>query len=122
MTTPIDELLWRWAAWTHSGSTRQNVTHFLRDNCSGRSLGRGAAFEQDAYSIELKIEQAVSQLAAQAAVQAHILRIEYSPRRPGEQSQLSRAMALELSLRTYGRHLKAAKDFVSQALYPEKKR
>lgn len=120
MTTPIDELLWRWAAWTHSGSTRQNVTHFLRDS-SGRSLGRGAAFEQDAYSIELRIEQAVSRLAAKHANQAHILRIEYSPRRSGEQSQSSRALALDLSLRTYQRHLKAAKDFVSQALYPEKK-
>lgn len=120
MTITIDELLWRWAAWTQSGSTRQEVTHFLRQ-CSGRSLGRGAAFEQDAYSIELRIEQAVSQLVKQNAIQAQILRTEYSPRRSGEASQTSRALALELSLRTYQRHLKAAKDFVSKALYPEKK-
>lgn len=115
----IDDLLHRWSTWVENGClspTRQNVTHFLKV----RSTGVAGSKSPDLYCVEFEIEQAVSLLAQSSTTKAHVVRHEYNIRHQ-RMTQFDKAVAVGLSLRTYQRHLKAAKDFITEHLDENRK-
>lgn len=104
-------LLWRWAAWCETGSTKQQVTSWLRESGRGKVPG-GIEYDD---GVEYQIETIVSALAREDAQSARVLRKEYATRHKAS-TQLERAAALKITLRTYQRSLKKARQHVSLAL------
>lgn len=115
MADNLDTLLHQWAAWVENGRlmpAKQQVTHFLNAGSRGNY---GPRSPDVSLCIESDIESAVCALAVKQPVQAKVIRAEYS-RRFASYRQLDRAVALELSLRTYQRHLQSAKKFIQERI------
>lgn len=110
----LDDLLHRWSTWVENGwamPTRQQVTHFLKVRTTKVNQNTGP----DVDCVEFRIEQAVSALAKQSQQQAAVVRCEYSIKHQ-RLRQLDRSLLLNMSLRTYQRHLSHAKTFISGKL------
>lgn len=113
----LDDLLWRWVTWRENGMTvgfgTQQVASWLR----GRSdvYRSGASFENDVDSIEFKVDKAVAALGVADSEACKVLVCEFGIRLQ-HLRQLDRAVSVDMTLRTYQRRLKIAKDFVAAKL------
>lgn len=135
--TELDTLLDAWAVWLASGGDfingGQTMLAKMIDNHGHLTFGSGPSGPTD--GIESQIEASVSALAAGNVLAADILRLEYDAgfswvlkrrglRRydPRYVTQADKARLLKVSHRTYLRHLKTARQQVSDDLQQQRQR
>lgn len=112
-----DALFDQWARWVHSGQlvpAGQSILGKLIEN-QGVFGGGGRGPVLD--SIEAEIESAVLRLAAEDKAAATVFRIEYGAHgNVNDTTQLKRAHRAGISLPTYKRRLKKARESVISTL------
>lgn len=112
-----DEIFDQWARWVHRGALVPGGQSILGKliECQGVFGGSGAGPVLDC--IEAEVEAAVLRLAAENKAAATILRIEYGAVGDiNDDTQLKRALRAGISLPTYKRRLKTAREFVIESL------
>ncbi len=109
-----DEIFDQWARWVHSGALvpgGQSILGKLIESHGVITYGGGKGPVLDC--IEADVEAAVLRLAAQDQVSADVFRVEYGALgHPADMTQLKRAHRLQISLPTYKRRLKSAREFI----------
>lgn len=129
----LDEMLEAWARWCHSGGIlsghTQSVIAKLMDNKGHISFGSTGGQAPIIDSFEAKVEAAVMNMASKNLLRADVLRLEYGAgwlavsikESVGGDNLINRgqyenACALGLSVRTYRRHLAAARERLNNEL------
>ncbi|OCH08072.1 hypothetical protein A6D98_09785 [Aliivibrio fischeri] len=118
-----DDIFDQWARWVHSGSLVPGGQSILGKliECQGvmnYGSGRGPALD----CIEADVESAVLRLAAENQPAAIIFRVEYGAQgNPLDNTQLKRAHRQGISLPTYKRKLKTARDHVIASVSKKRK-
>lgn len=113
-----DEIFDQWARWVHRGSLVPGGQSILGKliECQGvmnYGCGKGPALD----CIEADVESAVLRLAAENQQAASVFRVEFGALgNPLDNTQLKRAHRQGISLPTYKRRLKAAREFVINQL------
>ena len=107
-----DEIFDQWARWVHSGAlVPGSILGKLIESHGVITYGGGTGPVLDC--IEADVEAAVLRLAAQDQVAADVFRVEYGALgNPADMTQLKRAHRLQISLPTYKRRLKSAREFI----------
>lgn len=109
----LDERLEKWARWCHQGqliASGQSILGKLIDN---QGVFGGGGCRPVLGCIEAEIEASVTRLAAEDLQAATILRREYGATgNPNDRTQFEKAHRLGISLPTYKRRLKKAREFV----------
>lgn len=113
-----DEIFDQWARWVHQGALvpgGQSVLGKLIE-CQG-VFGGGGGGGPVLDCIEADVEAAVLRLAAEDQAAATTFRMEYGAvGNMNDDTQLKRSLRVGISLPTYKRRLKKARDYVIQAL------
>ncbi|ELA7323131.1 hypothetical protein R7D97_25085 [Vibrio sp. Vb5031] len=113
-----DEIFDQWARWVHQGALvpgGQSVLGKLIE-CQG-VFGGGGGGGPVLDCIEADVEAAVLRLAAEDQAAATTFRMEYGAiGHTQDDTQLKRALRVGISLPTYKRRLKKARDHVIKAL------
>lgn len=118
-----DDIFDQWARWVHSGSlvpSSQSILGKLIE-CQGvMNYGSGGGPALDC--IEADVESAVLRLAAENQAAATVFRVEYGAQgNPLDNTQLKRAHRQGISLPTYKRRLKTARNHVIESVSKRRK-
>tara|TARA_B100000700_G_scaffold330799_1_gene459155 strand:- start:1494 stop:1898 length:405 start_codon:yes stop_codon:yes gene_type:complete len=119
-TARLSRLLDMWARWVHTGQVvkAKSILQKIMDGDSFARSGGGSSPMIDC--VELNIEAALMRLAVTNASAVAVCRVEYGasflPNLPIDAKRDARALRMGMSLRTYNRRLKEARDYLETTL------
>ena len=118
-----DDIFDQWARWVHSGSLVPGGQSILGKliECQG-VMNYGSGGDPALDCIEADVESAVLRLAAENQAAATVFRVEYGAQgNPLDNTQLKRAHRQGISLPTYKRRLKTARNHVIESVSKRRK-
>lgn len=110
----------QWARWVHTGqvTTAKSILQKIMDGDSFDRSGGGCSPIVEC--VELNIESALMRLKVTNEAAVLVCRVEFGakflPNLPVDANRETRALRLGMSLRTYNRRLKDARDYVESSL------
>ena len=116
----LSRLLELWARWVHTGqvATAKSILQKIMDGDSFDRSGGGSSPMVDC--VELNIESALMRLKVTNEAAVLVCRVEFGakflPNLPVDANRETRALRMGMSLRTYNRRLKDARDYVESSL------
>lgn len=117
----LESLFHDWARWVHQGGVSDSGHSIIAKLMATRGvLIRGSGHGGPVDCVEAEIEVALARINQQKPAAVTLFRLEYGAiRQPGfnpEQTQILKAHALGISVRTYKRRLSAVKNFIVEQL------
>lgn len=119
-TASLNRFLELWARWVHTGHVvkAKSILQKIMDGDSFARSGGGSSPMIDC--VELNIEAALMRLMVTNKNAVLVCRVEYGatflPNLPVDATREARALRMGMSLRTYNRRLKEARDHIETSL------